>query len=165
PGADGPAARATMSRVTVNLGCLSGGMSANLVPARATAGLDIRIPLGVSVADVETAAAAILARHPAVSWTATRRYEPTWTGVRSRVAAAGLEAGAAVLDVPVFADMRIGGSDARLWRRAGMETIVQGLTPHNLGAPDEHLEIRELPLLLAIKCIAASIFLAGGDGR
>ncbi len=163
-GADGPAARATMTRVTVNLGCLSGGTSPNLVPSSATAGLDIRLPLGVSVADVETAAADLLARHPAISWTATRRYEPTWTGVDTRIAAAGLEAGKSVLDVPVFPDMRIGGSDARLWRRAGMETIVQGLTPHNLGAPDENLDIDELPLLLAIQCLAAATFLTGRDG-
>ncbi|MEM9762939.1 MAG: M20/M25/M40 family metallo-hydrolase [Pseudomonadota bacterium] len=161
PGADGPAARATMTRVTVNLGCLSGGLSANLVPSQATAGLDIRIPLGVSVATVEAAAAEILARHPRISWTPTRRYEPTWTSRRSRIAAAGIDAGRRVLGVPVFPDMRIGGSDARLWRRAGMETIVQGLTPYNLGAPDEHLDIRELSSLLAIQCIAAATFLAG----
>lgn len=164
PGADGPAARATMTRTTVNLGYLSGGTSANLVPSSASAGLDIRVPLGVSVAEVEGKAADLLGHHPAISWRVARRYEPTWTGVQTRIAAAGLEGGKHVLDAPVFPDMRIGGSDARLWRRAGMETIVQGLTPHNLGAPDEHLEVDELPLLLAIQCVAASAFLAGlGD--
>lgn len=164
-GADGPAARATMTRVTVNLGCLLGGATANLVPSRATAGLDIRIPLGASVAGVEAAAAEILSRHPAISWAATRRYEPTWTGARSGIAAAGLQAAKRVLDRPVFLDMRIGGSDARLWRRAGMDTIVQGLTAYNLGAPDEYLDLSELPLLLAVQCVAASTFLAGSVNR
>jgi succinyl-diaminopimelate desuccinylase len=44
-------------------------------------------------------------------------------------------------------DSRIGGSDARLWRRAGYPCAVVGLTPKNLGAPDEACEIRELTQL------------------
>ncbi|MEO1599797.1 MAG: peptidase dimerization domain-containing protein [Pseudomonadota bacterium] len=162
PGSDSPAARATMTRVTVNLGCLSGGTSANLVPSSAVDGLDIRLPLGVSVADVKSAVSSILAHHPAITWTVARRYDPTRTGVGTPIAVAGLQAGSSVLDVPEFPDMRIGGSDARLWRRAGMETIVQGLTAYNPGAPDEQLHIDELHGLLAIQAIAASAFLGSG---
>jgi succinyl-diaminopimelate desuccinylase len=57
--------------------------------------------------------------------------------------------------------MRVGASDARLWRRAGMPAIVCGLTPHNLGAPDEYLEIDELAQLAAIHALTAARFLAG----
>ena len=54
--------------------------------------------------------------------------------------------------------MRIGGSDARLWRRAGFETVVLGLTPYGLGGPDENLVVDELAPLAAIFCIAARRF-------
>lgn len=61
----------------------------------------------------------------------------------------------------VVANMRVGASDARLWRRAGHATIVVGLTPYNLGAPDEHLALAEIPDLIRIQAQAAMTYLAG----
>jgi succinyl-diaminopimelate desuccinylase len=161
PGADGAAARAVMRRVTVNVGVLSAGTSANLVPAGAEAKLDIRIPLGLDVDTVEGRIARLLAAHDGITSTVTRRYEPTWTPEGAPVARACLSAAQQVLGGTVFPDMRIGGSDARLWRRAGFETVVHGLTPSNLGSPDESLDTDELWKLLAIECLAAQGFLSG----
>jgi succinyl-diaminopimelate desuccinylase len=148
-----------MQRVTVNLGKIEGGTSSNLVPSKATAGLDIRIPLGLSADDVQGAAAGLLNRHPTVTWTTERFYEPSWTDAASPVAQACLSAVGDVRDAQAWFDMRIGGSDARLWRRAGFETVVLGLTPYNLGAPDEYLMTEELGPLTAIYCVAAQRFL------
>jgi succinyl-diaminopimelate desuccinylase len=158
-GADGPISRQTMQRITVNLGKIEGGSSSNLVPSKASAGLDIRIPLGLAADEVEEAAAALLRRHSSVTSTTERLYEPTWTNAASPVAQACLSAVGGVMDAQAWFDMRIGGSDARLWRRAGFETVVLGLTPHNLGAPDEHLMIQELGPLTAIYCVAVQRFL------
>ena len=47
----------------------------------------------------------------------------------------------------------------RLWRRAGFDTVVLGLSPYGLGSPDENLVIDELAPLTAIYCIAARRFL------
>lgn len=162
PDADGPGARDVMGRVTVNLGRIEGGTSANLVPAHAQAGLDIRLPLGIGVATAEAEAMRILARHPNIEATIARRYEATWTQPAAPVARACLDAAGRVLDRSAFFDMRIGGSDARLWRRAGFDTVVHGLTPNNLGAADEHLDVDELWRLLAIQCLAARRFLEAG---
>src|SRR5579863_9359091 len=43
----------TLQRVTVNIGTMEGGISPNLVPARARAAADIRLPVGVSLEAVE----------------------------------------------------------------------------------------------------------------
>jgi len=160
-GADGPAARQTMQQVTVNLGSIDGGISSNLVPSSATAGLDIRIPLGLSATTVLAAAAELLHKHKSISWTSEREYEPTWTEATSAVAEACRQAAQDVMGKPAWFDMRIGGSDARLWRRAGMETVVLGLTPYNLGAPDEYLKTEELAPLTNIYLQAAQRFLLG----
>lgn len=160
PGADDQNARAVMSRVTVNVGIISSGTSANLVPAGAEAKLDIRIPLGLDVKSVEAEIAGILTNHEGIRSSVTRRYEPTWTAADSRVAVACLAAAEQMLGRTAFPDMRIGGSDARLWRRAGFETVVHGLTPANLGSPDESLDAEELWQLLAIECLAAQKFLS-----
>lgn len=157
-GADNPTARAVMRRVTVNVGIVSSGTSANLVPAGAEAKLDIRIPLGLNVKTVEAEIAGILSTHEGIRSSVTRRYEPTWTPADSPVAVACLTAAEQTLGRTALPDMRIGGSDARLWRRAGFETVVHGLTPNNLGSPDESLETDELWKLLAIECLAAQHF-------
>ena len=145
-----------LNMVTVNLGTVQGGTSANLVPDKASASLDIRIPVGLSVRDVESALQKVVGRSDGVRLTITRRYEPTWTSPDEPIAAAGLEAAAEVLEREVAVNMRIGGSDARLWRRAGIPTIVAGLTPHNLGAADEYFEVSELVPLATIHALTAA---------
>jgi len=142
--ADGPAARETMTRVTMNLGTLHGGLTANLVPSEATAGIDIRIPLGLTTSEVRTAVRNILEDHPDVSWQVTRCYEPTWTDSSDQLTKACLRGAERALGRLSWTDSRIGGSDSRLWRRAGYPCVAIGLTPSNLGAPDESCEIEEL---------------------
>lgn len=158
-GADGLDARRTMQRVTVNIGTLTGGVSPNLVPARAQAALDIRIPLGVSLTKVREAVEAILARHEMVSFVETRAYEATWTPAASPIASAMIGAAEAMFGRQATLDMRVGGSDSRLWRRAGFDTVCHGLTACNLGAPDEHCMVSELATITAVQCLAARRFL------
>lgn len=155
----GAGERETMSRITVNLGQIDGGLSANLVPAKAVGRLDIRVPMGISVATVEARITSMLEARPDVSFEVTRRYEATWTPVDDPITRACVDAASRVLSEPVAVNMRVGGSDARLWRRAGIPTIVSGLTPYNLGAPDEYLDINELCQVAAIQMIAAANFL------
>ncbi|WP_048645545.1 M20/M25/M40 family metallo-hydrolase [Nitratireductor soli] len=142
--------RRTMERVTVNVGMMNGGSSPNLVPARASAAVDIRIPLGLSTAEVEKSVDALLGGRPGVAWTITRRYEPSWTDSRTPLAAACLDGARKVSKEAAVFDNRIGGSDARLWRRGGYPCVVIGLTPRNLGAPDEACHIGELSQLHAV---------------
>ncbi len=146
----GAGEKETMSRVTVNIGRIGGGVSPNLVPGTAWADLDIRIPVGVSVAEVEKRINAHLLAFPSVSADITRRYEATWTNADDPIVLSARAAAQDVLDSEVVVNMRVGASDARLWRRAGMPTIVCGLTPYNLGAPDEKLDMSELPILTAL---------------
>ena len=152
-----------MSQITINVGRIDGGLSANLVADHATAQLDIRIPMGTSVAAVESEIERILADHPRVRHEVTRRYEASWTAPDALIVQACLEAASDVLQQPTKANMRVGASDARLWRRAGLPTVVCGLTPHNLGAPDEYLEIVELPKLVAIHLLTAARFLSNSQ--
>jgi acetylornithine deacetylase/succinyl-diaminopimelate desuccinylase-like protein len=52
-------------------------------------------------------------------------------------------------------NMRVGGSDARWFRMAGLPTIVYGPTPHNMGAPDEYADIAELDVVSRVHALAA----------
>jgi succinyl-diaminopimelate desuccinylase len=51
--------------------------------------------------------------------------------------------------------MRVGGSDARLYRHAFCPTIVFGPTPHNMGGPDEWVDVEELAAVARVHALTA----------
>lgn len=159
PGADSSEARHAMRSVTVNIGRILGGVSANLVPSQARAETDIRLPVGTHTKQVEAEIEKLLAPHD-VRYIIRRRYEPSWTSTESDIAKACMS-GAGTAFGRAWHDGRIGGSDARLWRRAGYPTVAMGLTPYNLGAPDEAAKLDEVPQLAAAIALATMQFLDG----
>ena len=144
-----------LGAVTVNLGRIEGGTSPNLVPAHAEAALDIRIPVGLSVADVEQALVAALAGRDGVALHVLRRCEPTVTDPMHPVAQAVRQAAADVLGRSPAMNMRVGASDARLFRQAGIPTIVYGPAPHNMGGVDEYVLVDELDTVARVHALAA----------
>jgi succinyl-diaminopimelate desuccinylase len=157
-GESGAGETATLLSVTVNPGTISGGRLRNLVPDAARAELDIRVPFGVSTRAVEAAVAAVL---PAgIEVRVLVRWEPTATPPDAPIVAAVLEAGATVLGRRPVATMRVGASDARLTRDAGIPTVVYGPAPRAMGAPDEHVAVADLVAVARVHALAALRMLA-----
>ena len=150
----------TLSNVTVNIGRIEGGTSLNLMPASARAGADIRLPIGISCATAEAALAAALAPIEGVSHRILRRFEPSFTDPHHELVQRAAAAAAEVLGAPCAINMRVGGSDARLFRMAGLPTIVYGPTPNNMGAADEYALIDELVQVARVHALTALDFLA-----
>ncbi|CAG2145995.1 M20/M25/M40 family metallo-hydrolase [Cupriavidus plantarum] len=146
-----------LRRITMTIGTIRGGRLPNLVADEAEATVDLRLPVGTSVADVEHELAQILQKCPGVEAIVERRYEPSWTTPDHPVIATLRRCCEEVSGVPSVVNMRVGASDARLYRRAGVPTVVCGLTPRNMGAPDEHVSIAEL------RALAEAFALAGFD--
>jgi acetylornithine deacetylase/succinyl-diaminopimelate desuccinylase-like protein len=68
-----------------------------------------------------------------------------------------------VLLEPVAVNMRVGGSDARWFRMAGLPTVVYGPTPHNMGGADEWVSVVELEAIAQIHALAGFDFLSAED--
>lgn len=151
---------AVLGGVTVNLGTLGGGDKINLVPAAATASLDIRLPVGVSIDAVLKRIEALLSPLPGVTWKVLGRYEPNFTDPRHELFALMVEHGAAVLGKPPVVNMRVGASDSRLYRLHGVPSAVYGPTPHNMGGPDEHITLADLHAVFYVHALTAFDFLA-----
>ncbi|HEY4748365.1 MAG TPA: M20/M25/M40 family metallo-hydrolase, partial [Steroidobacteraceae bacterium] len=134
----------TLSRVTVNIGTLSGGTSPNLVPTHAIARADIRLPVGVTTDLLAQKLDEWLAPLAGVSWRAIRRFEPSFTEPSHEIIRRTVQVAADVLGETPAVNMRVGGSDSRWYRRYGVPTVVLGLTPFNMGGPDEYVLVDEL---------------------
>lgn len=148
-----------LRRITMTIGTIHGGRLPNLVADAAEATVDLRLPVGTSVADVEHELAQILQKCPGVEAIIDRRYEPSWTSPEDAVVTTLRRCCEEVTGVPSVVNMRVGASDARLYRRAGVPTVVCGLTPRNMGAPDEHVSIAELRALAEAFVLTAFDFL------
>jgi acetylornithine deacetylase/succinyl-diaminopimelate desuccinylase-like protein len=148
-----------LQSVTINLGRIEGGSSPNLVPAVAEAALDIRLPAGLSAATAEAALAAALADHTGVTVEVLRRVDPTVTDPGAEVVQTVRRAAEQVLGRAPAVNMRVGGSDARLFRCAGIPAIVYGPTPFNMGGVDEHVLLDELQAVARVHALAAFEFL------
>ena len=151
----------TLQRVTVNIGTIEGGTSPNLVPTHAIARADIRLPVGITTDVLMARLDEWLAPIEGVTWRAIRRFEPSFTPPDHEIVVRMAKVAAEVLGVAPAVNMRVGGSDSRWYRQYGVPTVVLGLTPFNMGGPDEYVLVDELLAVAKIHTLTAYDFLTG----
>ena len=149
-----------LGQVTVNIGRIEGGTSTNLVPDLARAGLDVRLPVGVTAGDAAVALARALDL-PGISHRIVRRFEPNRTDPGALLVRTCAAAAREVTGREVAVNMRVGASDARWFRMAGIPTVVYGPTPHGMGGPDEWVDVAELDQVARVHALTAFDLLQG----
>ena len=150
-----------LQRVTVNIGTIEGGTSPNLVPTNAIARADIRLPVGITTDVLAAKLDDWLAPIEGVCWRAIRRFEASFTPPDQEIVVRTAKVAAEVLGTAPAVNMRVGGSDSRWYRPAGVPTVVLGLTPFNMGGADEYVLVDELLAVAKIHTLTAFDFLTG----
>jgi succinyl-diaminopimelate desuccinylase len=56
----------------------------------------------------------------------------------------------------------LGGTDARLWRYAGVPAYVYGVFPRGMGSSDEHCEVEEFLHVVRSHVLSAYDYLMAG---
>ena len=148
-----------IGKITINVGKIEGGTSMNLMPVTAAADVDIRLPAGLPAGRMEAAIAAATGAFAGVKCSVLRSVEPSVTKPTSPIVL--LTAGAAneVMGRPPAVNMRIGASDARLFRHLGIPTVVYGPRPFNMGAADENVLVSDLEIVARVHALASFDFL------
>ncbi len=75
------------------------------------------------------------------------------------------DAGEEIMGTRPVATMRVGSSDAALYRFKGVPSVICGLTPTNMGGVDEYVDVSELEMLGQIYALSAFDFLANSADR
>jgi succinyl-diaminopimelate desuccinylase len=150
----------TLRRLTINIGTIAGGVSPNLVPSRAQAAADIRLPVGITLEIAEEALHRALDGIAGVSWRIIQKYPPSVTLPGHEIVRATIAAATAILGRAPVANMRVGASDARLYRMFGVPSVVFGCTPFGMGGPDEHVLVDELIAVAQVHALTALRFLS-----
>ena len=149
----------TLSRITVNVGKIDGGVSPNLIPATARAAADVRLPIGITTAEAEAYLQNALGAIEGVSWHVFRQFEPNFTHPSEEIVTLGTSVAQEVLGAKPAINMRVGASDARWFRMAGIPTIVYGPTPYNMGGADEYALVSDLDVVAQVHALTAFRFL------
>lgn len=142
----GAGATDVVSRLTVNIGVLHGGVKVNMLPGEAVVEADVRLPVGLPRADVMAAVERILARYPdvTVEQGKSQNFDATWSDPAHTMVGILQTNAESTLGFRPPAIVTLGGTDCRFWRARGVPAYVYGCSPDRMGAPDERVPIDEV---------------------
>jgi succinyl-diaminopimelate desuccinylase len=140
----GPGSSDNLTRVTMSIGSIHGGMKVNMIAADCTLEVDIRCPVGVSTEEAQARVDQILRNFPEASYTVMNRSEPNWVAPDHELVRIVRQNAGQIRGIRPFPNMSLGGTDCRLWRLRGIPAVVYGPNPYNMASPDEYVTIEDL---------------------
>lgn len=159
----GEGAHDVMTRATLNIGRIQGGVAVNMLPGDCRFTVDIRLPLGVSQAEMATRVAGIAARFTGVTLEspAHAAVDPTHSDPSHPMVGHLQDAAQRLVGVRPPPIVSLGGTDARFWRRRGVPAYVYGTSPAGMGGPDEGVLVEEFLHVVRTHTLAAWRYLSG----
>lgn len=158
----GAGAAKVLGEYTVNVGVVKGGVKMNMLPAACDCDIDIRIPIGGSIAEAQAKAAEIAARFPEVEMSLLASDEPSWSDPDHPLLEAMKAGCERVIGGDVAVVTSLGATDARHWRAAGVPSFTYGTTATNVAMADEHTVIEEWVNVVKVHALSAYGLLARG---
>ena len=158
----GPGAADVLPKVTLNIGTIQGGLKNNMIPHTCVFDADIRVPVGLDPQVVLDAVARIAARHPHASYEQENCNPPSWCepfGEMMEIIQRNVVELGHTKPVPVVS---IGGTDARLWRYAGIPAYVYGPFPEGMGSADENVPVDDYLHVVRTHVLSAYDYLMAG---
>ena len=150
--------------LAVSVGTLQGGGQVNLIPDAAMAEVDFRVPPGLTTASVEKEARRRIkqATRSRVEVAVFNQCDPYVTSPDAALVKLVLANAKALNRRTILPVVRLGYTDGRFFRRAGIPTVVYGPAVHNMGGPDEYIETADLLEVAAVHAGAVLDLLAPG---
>jgi succinyl-diaminopimelate desuccinylase len=125
-------------RVSLNAGTVMAGGVRSLIATRARAEVDVRLPPGVSGAEIERRVRAEAAGDSAISVKAVKAWDANWTALSDPLVRELLDAATAVRGQRPQFVVRLPGSDARRWRDLGVPAACYGPQPTLSAGVDDY---------------------------
>ncbi len=137
----GEGASRILNKVTVNVAQVNAGIKNNMIPSRCELVLDVRLPIGLTKADVMPKIEEIVARYPDTSIEHGEMLDPNWCDPDHPLVAILQKNAQALTGVRPDPIICLGMTDARLWRYAGVPAFTYGSTTEGTAGIDEHVAI------------------------
>ena len=158
----GKGAAGIVSKVTLNIGVIEGGLKVNMVPFACRFEADIRLPLGVTRDQVMAEVNKVLKNYPQASVEEMNFQPPSYCppeGAMVDIIQKNVEAQRGFRPTPIVS---LGGTDARLWRYRDIPAYVYGPFPNGMGSHDEHVALEEYLHIVKVHVLSAYDYLMAG---
>ena len=155
----GKGAAGIVSKVTLNIGVIEGGLKVNMVPFACRFEADIRLPLGVSREQVMAEVNKVMKNYPQASVEEMNFQPPSYCppdGTMVGILQKNVEAERGFRPTPIVS---LGGTDARLWRYRDIPAYVYGPFPNGMGSHDEHVALEEYLHIVKVHLLSAYDYL------
>jgi len=130
-------------RVSVNVGRIEGGGFISQSASLAQADIDIRLPPGLTLADLSQRLDAICVAHGA-RWQQIKGWDANWTDPAHELVAVVQAVAGDNRHMPVHLVTRLPASDASRWRRAGIPAVCYGPQPDLASGVDDYVVEKDL---------------------
>lgn len=148
-------------RLSVNAGRLEGGTFISQIATTATAQLDLRVPPGMTLAEVEGDIDHRLSCRPGVTWRRLKGWEANASGLDQPFVQTFAGAVRDVTGSPAVSTVRLPASDASRWRARGVPAVCYGPQPTLSAGVDDYAEEQAVRDCAAVYALAALRFLTG----
>src|SRR5262244_1778532 len=155
----GKGAADIVSKVTLNIGVIEGGLKVNMVPFACRFEADIRLPLGVVREQVMAVVHEVLAGYPQATVQEMNYNPPSYCppdGKMVEIIQENVQALRGFEPAPIVS---LGGTDARLWRYRDIPAYVYGPFPYGMGSVDEHVDVEDFLHIVRVHLLSAYDYL------
>ena len=142
-------------RLSASAGVLEAGEVRSLIPSRASARFDIRLPPGITITEIKKLLEGILEEFPGSRLAYPKGWDASWEPVRSELTATFDAAIEAVRGRKARHVVRLPGSDARHWRDKGVPAICYGPQPTLSAGIDDYANEQDVVDCAKIYSLAA----------
>lgn len=125
-------------RLSANIGRIAGGAGFSPAVSEATADIDLRLPPGITHADM-TARLDALCGNAGLSWALVKGWEANWSDQDCLPARAVRDTATRVRGIPPRDVTRLPASDASRWRALGVPAVCYGPQPLLASGVDDHV--------------------------
>ena len=147
-----------MSRLSVNIGTIEGGLKVNVIPRECSFEVDLRLPPGLSKEDVMPRVEKIVSKYPGASVEVMRYDGPLWSPPDSEMASI-MRGNSRLLGIDPVPIVSLGGSDLKFWRSKGIPSYYYGPMNHGMGTVDEYVEVEEFIHIVKVHLLSAYEYL------
>lgn len=145
-------------KITMNIGTISGGSRVNMIAAKCSFDVDIRMPNGVDPDGFLQKIEALRERHD-FSFEVILLNRPNWTDPDYELARIVTETAAEITNIRPVPAVSLGNTDARLWRYQNIPSVVYGPSPRGMGSTNEHVPVEEAMNVVRCHVLSAATYL------
>jgi succinyl-diaminopimelate desuccinylase len=143
-----------LDSTTVNVGLIQGGTKVNVIPRYCELAIDIRIPFGATVQDLQSRVDEIIEQagldSDEISTEWILQNDPSFSSPKADIVQAVRSNAKSVVGKDPWISTWYAITDARYWQYLGIPVAVYGPTSFNMGAPDEYILEKEFEQVLKV---------------